>query len=425
MNLTQQDIYSFLGATLIGVLPLLMLTEIGHSSGAWYALVGICLIFCLTRDGGYKQTVLLLHPYRWLIAAFLFTLVPAILNMLRFHAMPGAEVERALRMILGCVVVLAAVMTMHPQWVRRITWGFVIAGLVSCVYVFWPSERDFGRPVTPEYNSVTYGNLMLLLGVMIMYSIRWTLTQWPRSEQIFKWVVVAIVLTGFITTQTRTGWLALPFFLLIWLVLNNYVKRPVRLIAALVLLVVVCVSSLMLIPKMNERVHEGYNEISECVTTNPLAFTSVCIRLQLWRTSMDMFYKNPLLGIGRRVDFQPELLARVDQGMLLPFVAEDFAEPHSDMIMILATQGILGGIALFLIYFAPAVIFLRRLRYRQLMCTRVAAAMGLAVCIGFAIFGLTELMFRGMRTIGFYSVMVGCLLALSDPRLKQADRQSA
>jgi O-antigen ligase len=135
---------------------------------------------------------------------------------------------------------------------------------------------------------------------------------------------------------------------------------------------------------------------------------------------MDIFYENPWLGIGRRADFQPALIARVDQGMILPYVAQDWGEPHSDMIMILATQGLIGGLSLLLIYFAPAVIFVRRLASKQSMNTRVAAAMGLALCLGFAIFGLTELMFRGMRTIGFYSVMVGCLLALSEPRQEVA-----
>ena len=212
----------------------------------------------------------------------------------------------------------------------------------------------------------------------------------------------------------------MPFFLLIWLVLNHFVKRPVRLFAALVLLLCVCATVVMLIPKMNERTRDVFNEVSECMTTNPVALTSVCIRLQLWRTSMDIFYENPWLGIGRRTDFQPALITRVDKGMILPFVAQEFGEPHNDMIMILATQGLIGGLALLLIYFAPAVIFVRRLTSKQSMNTRVAAAMGVAVCLGFAIFGLTELMFRGMRTIGFYSVMVGSLLALSDPRQQEA-----
>ena len=417
MNFSVKDINSSLVAVLIGMMPLLLLTEIGHSSTVWYVLVVTCLIVCFTRNGGMHVTLQTLQPYRWVIAAFLFSLVPVLLNAVRFQSMLGAEGERALRMILGCVLVLGAVLSMHAQWLRRISWGFGVAGLISCAYVLWPAERDFGRPVTPEYNSVTYGNLMLLLSMLVMYSTRWTLTPWPRAEKIVKWLVVAIIFCGFVLTQTRTGWLALPVFMLIWLVLNNMVKRPARLIAAMVLLVAVCASAMLLIPKMNQRVTEGYNEVSECMTTNPVAFTSVCIRLQLWRSSMDIFYEHPWLGVGQRIDYHPELIKRVDKGMILPFVAEDFAEPHSDMIMILATQGLVGGIALLLIYFVPAWIFIKRLTSHASMNIRVAAAMGVAICIGFAIFGLTELMFRGMRTIGFYSIMVGWLLALSDRRL--------
>ena len=93
MKLTTQDINSYLGALLIGVMPLLMLTEIGHSSSAWYVLVGTCLIICLTREGGYKKTVSALHPYRWVIAAFMFSLVPAVLNLLRFQAMQPSSAE--------------------------------------------------------------------------------------------------------------------------------------------------------------------------------------------------------------------------------------------------------------------------------------------------------------------------------------------
>ena len=414
MKRSVQDFNSVAVAFLIGVMPLLMLTEIGHASSAWYVLVVLCLTICLTREGGVNRTLSELRPYRWVIAAFMFSLVPVVLNMLRFQSLPGAEFERALRMILGCVLVLGATLSMQPKYLRRVSWGFMIAGLISCAYVFWPAARDIDRPVTPEYNAVTYGNLMLLLSMLVMYSTRWALTSWPHVEKVVKWVVVLTMIIGFILTQTRTGWLALPVFILIWLLLNNYVKRPLRLVAALALLVAICAGSLMLIPKMNERATDAYVEISECAIKNPLAFSSVCIRMQLWRSSLDMFYEHPLLGLGRRSDFQPALIARVEKGLVLQYVADDWAEPHSDMLMILATQGLFGGIALLLVYFAPAVVFARRLVSGESMNIRTAAAMGLAICIGFAIFGLTELMFRGMRTIGFYSVMIGWLLALSD-----------
>ena len=417
MTLSIRDLHSITVTILIGIMPVLMLTESGHSSNAWYILVIACLIICFTRAGGIHKTLRDLQPYQWVAAAFFFSLVPPALNMLRFQTLPGAEIERSLRLILGCLLILGAVLSLRPEWLKRAIWGFMFAGLLSCTYVFWPAEREFGRPVTPEYNSVTYGNLMLLLSMLVMYSMRWTLTPWPRAEKWVKLCVIVIVFLGFSLTQTRTGWLALPFFLMIWLLLNNFVKRPMRLIAALAVLICICATSVMLIPKMNERTKDVYREVSECLSTNPTAFTSVCIRIQLWRSSLDMFYQHPFLGIGSRSKFQPELAERVNSDMILPVIAENFGEPHSDMFMILATEGVLGGISLLLLYLVPAILFAKRLTQPQTMNIRAAAAMGLAICLGFAIFGLTELMFRGMRTVGFYAVVIGWLLALSDQRM--------
>ena len=73
-----------------------------------------------------------------------------------------------------------------------------------------------------------------------------------------------------------------------------------------------------------------------------------------------------------------------------------------------------SALALLLLYFAPAWIFVRRLAGGVPQSARVAAAMGLCVCLGFFAFGLTELMFRGMRTMSFYALMIAWLMALSD-----------
>ena len=42
--------------------------------------------------------------------------------------------------------------------------------------------------------------------------------------------------------------------------------------------------------------------------------------------------------------------------------------------------------------------------------------MGLVLCVGFFVFGWTELILRGIRTLSFYAVMMAWLLALSDER---------
>ena len=417
MRISVQQINSAVGGVVIAAIPTLLLTELGHSSIAWYGLVFSAFAMWFTREGGWRLTLASLKPYRALTGALAFAFVPILLFMALHHSTAGAELERAVRMLLGCLFVLGAALSMKPQWLRQSSWGFAIAGLASSAYVFWPAERELGRPVTPEFNSVSYGNLTQLMAMLLMYSIRWSLTPWPRAEKAAKWAVVLITMVGFVLTQTRTGWLAVPVFGLIWLYLNGWIKRLSTMIYTAVGLLLLCGVMLFSIPKMHERLMDGYHEVTECLTTNSTAFSSTCIRLQLWRSSMDIFVEQPLLGLGLRKNFQPALQERVSKGLVLQRVADEWAEPHSDMMMALATQGVLGGAALLFVYFAPALLFARRLATDQTNNARVAAAMGLAVCLGFAVFGLTELMFRGMRTVGFYAVMIGWLMALSDPIL--------
>ena len=129
-----------------------------------------------------------------------------------------------------------------------------------------------------------------------------------------------------------------------------------------------------------------------------------------------MFKQDPLLGNGGVDRFAGELRRLVDKNIVSEVVVdEEFEEPHNDMLYMMASYGLLGLVGLLLIYISPGWIFLRRLTRPETLDVRVAAAMGLSVCLGFWIFGLTELMLRGMRTMGFYAVTVAWLLALSDP----------
>ena len=130
-----------------------------------------------------------------------------------------------------------------------------------------------------------------------------------------------------------------------------------------------------------------------------------------------MFKENPLLGNGATNLFGPSLKTYADKEIVSRYtVDEEFDEPHNDILYMMAGHGLLGLLAILLLYFAPAWIFVRRLAEGVPQTARVAAAMGLCVCLGFFAFGLTELMYRGMRTMSFYALMIGWLMALSDTR---------
>lgn len=417
----KQEIDSFIVSLFIGVLPILMLS-IGHTSTMFYAILVVCLTMCFSRPGGLARTWQDWSRYRWLAAGLFSIMLVIVMVMLVDHRVLWSALERAIRIGAGTFIVLGACLSLRPQWMRQSIWGIGIAAVVAAAQAWWFAWPDFRRPEdVPEYNIVSYGNLNLLVTVIFAFSLGWQLTPFRRLEWLVKALIVVVGFSGFVATQTRTGWLAVPFFLLIGIFFINPKGSGKKLIGLFLIAVIAAVSIFATNDNLRKRTHEGISEFRECVT-NPVAYSSVCIRIQLWRASWEMFKDDPLLGIGGPDRFVTELEKLTEKNIVSKRVIEDgFEEPHNEMLHAMASYGLFGLIALLLIYISPGVIFARRMASKYPAEVRAAAAMGLSICVGFWVFGWTDVMFRGMRTMGFYAVTIAWLLALCDPIFLQRE----
>jgi len=411
----KQRIDSVLVALLIAALPALMLTEIAQTSGVFYTLLVVCLSICFTRAGGMRATLADLHRYRGLGLALGFWVLMVLIAMLTSRGSHAAELERGLRLSLGTITILGACLSLIPQWLRQAAWGMTI-GTVAATYIgfSWTWSELERVDNFPHYNAVTYGNLLLLLATLSTLSIGWKLTPYRRTEVAIKVLIGFAGVLGFMTTQTRSGWVAMPFFILIGLVLWLGTFNPRKLFLPTVIGLVLAATVFASSSTMRTRMQQGVDQLVECAS-EPNAISSMCVRVQLWRASWLMFKENPLLGNGATNMFGPALEKYVQTNVVSDFTTkEKFDEPHNDIFYMMAGHGVLGLCALLLLYFAPAWIFIRRLAQGVPQSARVAAAMGLCVCLGFFAFGLTELMFRGMGIMSFYALMIAWLIALSD-----------
>jgi O-antigen ligase len=411
----KQRIDSVLVALLIAALPAFMLTEIGQTSGVFYALLVVCLSICFTRSGGIRATLADLHPYRGLGLALGFWVLMVLIATLTSTGTHTAELERGLRLSLGTAIILGACLSLIPQWLRQAAWGMTI-GIVAATYIgFSLTWSELERvDQFPQYNAVSYGNLLILLATLSTLSIGWRLTPYRRTEIALKALIGFAGILGFMTTQTRSGWVAMPFFILIGLVLWLGTFSPRKLFIPVVIALVLAATVFASSSTMRTRLQQGVDQLVECAS-EPNTISSMCVRVQLWRASWLMFTENPLLGNGATNLFGPALEKYAETKIVSDFTTkEKFDEPHNDIFYMMAGHGLLGLCALLLLYFAPAWIFVRRLAGDVPQSARVAAAMGLCVCLGFFAFGLTELMFRGMRTMSFYALMIAWLMALSD-----------
>lgn len=396
-------------------MPLTMLTGLAQASTVFYMLAGVCAIICISRPDGFSSLLNDWKQYRGLAAALLLSLLVMTLAALRGPLKIDNEIERALRLSVGTLLILGACLSLTPQWLRQATWGLVVATWAGAGYALWYALPTFRRPLeVPQHNAVSYGNLLLMMATLATFSIGWRLTRFRKTEIAFKVLTMAIGLLGFITTQTRGGWLVVPFFIVIgWVLATGKTSLRKLLIPALIAIVVSGAVSATS-PILRQRMHQMVTQTAECLT-NPLAISSECGRIQLWHVSWLMFKENPVFGNGTIQTFGPKLEGYWRQGIVSDFVyRQGFGEPHHEILFSMASHGLLGLLALLLMYAVPIWMFTRRLRAQVSQPARVAAAMGLALCLGFFVFGWTELMLRSIRTIGFYAMTMAWFLALSD-----------
>ena len=404
-------------AALIALMPINLLTNLGQASGVFYALTAICLMICLLREGGFSATLADLKEYRALALALLFSVVVIAIAALRTDKRLDTEFERALRVSLCTLVILGACLALIPQWLRQATWGLVAATWVAAGVALWLSWDSVKRPDNlPQFNAVSYGDLLLLITVLATFSVGWRLTRFRKTEIAVKALTLVIGLLGFMATQTRGGWLAVPFFIVIGLVLVSGKASPRKLVLPALIAMLIASAVLASSSVMRQRFSQAITQTADCIE-HPLTISSECGRIQLWHVSWLMFKADPLFGSGSTQTFRPMVEHYWRQGIVSDFThAQGFGEPHSDIMFSLASHGLLGLAALLLMYVTPAWIFARRLSTQVAGPARVAAAMGLVVCIGFFVFGWTELILRTLRTLSFYAMSIAWLLALSDER---------
>ena len=407
---------------LIALMPVTIVTSPNFPSTIYYLALAAALgVLVQHRFAGVDAVQRQYHPLIVCMAAPLLVVVFA--GLWNGH-MASADMETALRYLLGSWVLVLALSYSRTALLWHAIWGLVIAALAATAYTTYLSWPNFIRPDTGAiYNAVGYGNLTIMLAVLVLFSARWTITSWPRCELILKLVVATLTMAAFVLTQTRSGWVAVPVFAIIAGLLLTSKKHPLRIAVATVAVFAVMAAVFLSSDALRSRAVLGYQEALSCTGEHATTDNSICIRLQLWRASLNMLAEHPIAGIGDKRFFGDQLKDdSLPKDIVSPHVAEGWGEPHNDLLLALATFGIPGGIALLLVYLAPAWVFARRMAFRHPTAVRTAAAMGLAFCLGFLVFGLAETMLRGMRTASFYAMMIALLLALSEPERYEATR---
>jgi O-antigen ligase len=394
----------------------------GWSSFVLYALVLLSAI-SFTASRGKMRACATPVTYWWplLLAALLFVVATLIAQAIhgRWHS---SSFEKSLRIV--CLLpTLYLFSKLSIEHLKHIQWGFIAATWAGAWALIFPKVTSVSGPsgaARPDtlaytlYNTIGFANMMMLFASFTVASLFWQPTRFRKLEIALKVTTAGIGYYAMLLSQTRTSLLAVPVFLLVVLLVNPRLSR--RAVLAFVGSIIVILTVLSTSSIVRERTGEAYREAVQC-SQYPITDTSICIRFQLLRAASTLFQENPWFGVGDGMRFKQNMQALAARGVISPGVAERWGETHNDISYVAATYGIIGLVPfLWVLFGLPAFYLVGHVRRGSEACCRTAAAMGLLLVLGFLSFGMTEMMFRTMRTLSFYVLFVALFLALSGPR---------
>jgi len=327
----------------------------------------------------------------------------------------SSELEKLLRFALA-LPVLWLLLRAPQRLLRHIEWTILagaLAGSILLIVTMLSGGRGAVVEVGGRYNAVAFANMVLLLGGMTLLSLGWGPgSRWPRLETAVKLVAVALAVVATWMSETRSSWMLLPILGLVFLLgLRNWRRRH-KVYCALAICVAL-VASAAAIWTFSSRMQQITHDV-QGFSTSANRDTSFGIRLQLWHASFLMFEKSPIVGIGPS-RFREELRELQKQGIVTQEVVDGFGEPHNDLLAAMAGYGLLGLLSMLALYLVPAGVFFRRLASDDRVI-RVGAQMGLLFCLSYCAFSMTEMMFRNMRSVPTYALIMVALIALTTAR---------
>ena len=276
----------------------------------------------------------------------------------------------------------------------------------------WGEERlatAFSDPLVLGYSSLLFAAAAVASLFFTPNPSRW----WIAGK------ITCAVLGAYISIRTgsRTGWLALPFLLLIFTTVHRQNRMDVWAkrvgIVGFLVLILVAVLLWKYVPSVPVRVKEMVSGILSYPLHGMAPDTSTGLRMSFLRIAWVMLSQSPwdaLVGFGDTFSYPPPV----------PDAVRTFASPfaihmafssgfHNEIVTVAVGSGVLAGLSMGVLLVYPATVFFHYLRSPDPE-TCACAHLGMIVVVCFGISSLSTEVFGLKHTVSFYAVMLALLL---------------
>jgi O-antigen ligase len=355
----------------------------------------------------------LLKEYWPLHLAMASLIIAVLLNQVFTAKFAVKYYDTALRIGLFAPV-LWIMLALPLNYLKKIQWAFMLGAVLAVIKIYLFTTGGAIRPPNIGFlATIPFSDMALLFGVIAVISIGWNNFD-EKPAMLLKVVACGAGIYVTILSQTRGSWLAIPVFALTALMLLRNIRIRYRL-AILIVTLVALGTVFTCSDVVKTRIAAAKSDMTQYADQEN-ADTSLGVRLQLWRASWELFKENPVVGVGRE-NFSDGLESLSARNVITP-MATSFSHSHNEILFNMAILGSFGLLAILSIYLVPGYYFARELRHTDSI-VRTAAGMGLVLCLGFFVFGLTDMMFFWSVLGGVYSMSVAAFFACIIKRKKE------
>jgi O-antigen ligase len=257
---------------------------------------------------------------------------------------------------------------------------------------------------------LVFGYTSLTLGLVSLVSIN-AISKDSKPLVAFKLLGAAIGFYLSVKSGSRTGWLAAPIVIALWLYQLESVRARRMHLWAPVLAVVMVLGLLLFSTTVNQRVLLAFHEVASYSWAGMAPETSVGFRITFLRIAVDMFASQPLAGFGDTRGILP----------ILPSHIASYASPeslrlavvsgfHNEIVTNAIRSGVLGLLSAAMLFGVPFYVFGRQMR-SAIAAQRNNAFIGLVFKLCVFISSMSTEVFDLKYTASFYAVMISLLCA--------------
>ncbi|MFL9877712.1 O-antigen ligase family protein [Herbaspirillum rhizosphaerae] len=383
----------------------LVIGKIANPSYYLLAVVGIAYAIGAVR----KKEVGILRvwlEYRWVHISALGMVLAILVHEIAENNIRARSYDVPSHVALLGLLTLGG-LSMSTRQIKHLRWAFLIGPVIATLMLASATNGGAERLQPVDFISIiAFSQLTLLLSIFAVFSIVW-IDKKNVLTTILHGLTGLVGLYSIYISQTRGAWIAAPVFVVLLCIVfskNTYSVKAIFRASILIILLVAAFSTTSIVHK---RVHEAADDIHQYVTGQNKD-TSVGTRFQLWKVSWLMFAENPVFGVGGD-KFVDTLMANAARGVITD-KATMYPHSHNEVLFSMATYGIFGLIGILATYFVPLYYFMRDMRHtdREVVAT---AAMGTAVCLGYFVFGLVDVMFMWRICDTFYAMSIAFCLS--------------